>query len=110
MIANFKTIDYYYTSDVSIKNGTYSAGFGITNNLNMCIPKDLIKDIFFTDITNTDGNKVRWSKTDSSCLDTRNNIVFMPCNKLQTSNTFIKLIFINGAELTTTNSRKVSIV
>lgn len=111
MIYSFKSIDYYYTTDVSISSNNQSPGFGVINNLNICIDKDLIKDIFFTDIINNDNSKVKWSREESICVDNnRNSIIFEPCDKLQTADTFIKMVFINGYELITTNSRKVSII
>lgn len=40
----------------------------------------------------------------------KNAIIFKACNKLQEVETYITVEFVNGKILTTTNSRKVSII
>lgn len=75
------------------------------------MPNELIKNICFTDIKNNDSSLLQWDKNKSYCYgDNRNAIVFKPCNKLQEAESYLKLELITGKILTTTHSRKVSIV
>lgn len=86
-------------------------GIGLINNTNTCIPNELIKEMYFTNIKNNDGSFLQWDNNKSYCYgDNRNAIVFKPCDKTQEDETYIVAEFINGKVLTTTHSRKVSIV
>lgn len=75
------------------------------------MPNELIKELYFTDIKNNDNSLLQWDNNKSYYYsDEKNAIVFKPCDKIQEHETFIKIKFINGKILTTTHSRKVSIV
>lgn len=92
-------------------NSQISEGIGLINNTNKCIPNELIKSIYFTDIKNNDGLSLQWDKNKSYCYgDTRNAIIFEPCDKLQESESYIKIVFINNKILTTTHARKVTVL
>lgn len=113
MIDALKTIDYsnYVTSLEIHKNAQIKDGIGLVNNATLCIPKDLIISLKFTNIYNTDGSNLTWDRKKSDCYENnRNAIIFNPCDKVQSNDTYIHLTLVNGKELITTHSRKVSII
>ena len=92
-------------------NSQITEGIGIINNTNKCISNELIKEAYFIEIKNNDGSQVQYDKNKSYCYgNERNAFIFEPCDKLQESESHIKIVFINGKELTTAHTRKVTIL
>lgn len=84
---------------------------GVVNNTDIPIEKDIIKSLYFSDIKNNTGESVNWDRIKSYTYDeTRNAIIFEPCDKIQTNKTFIVIEFINGKRITSTHSREVEII
>ena len=84
---------------------------GVVNNTDKYIPKELIKNIYFSNIKNNDGKLVYWDGVKSYDYDkTRNAIIFEPCDKNQTNKAFIVVEFINNKILTTIHNREVEII
>lgn len=76
----------------------------------MPIPTDLIKDVYLSDIHNNDGINVHRDKDKSYIYDgNKNGIIFIPCNKVQTNNTYLIIVLFDGTELTTKHTREVTV-
>lgn len=73
----------------------------------MFIPKHFIKSCVLTNVKNQDGSLVEWYVNKSYGEIKSNYLYFQHCDKKQTVRTYIKLILINGRELTTIHDREV---